>query len=73
MIDETDLILSSNIVENSITAIVSDKRTAFRNLNAWLLNKNIIFDAIEIVEPSLEDVFLALTSEKKEKEVTFLC
>ncbi|KHO38552.1 ABC transporter ATP-binding protein [Clostridium tetani] len=73
LIDETDLILSSNIMGNDITATVSDKRTAFTNLNSWLLNKNIIFDAIEIVEPSLEDVFLALTSEEKEKGVTVLC
>ncbi|WP_252247554.1 ABC transporter ATP-binding protein [Clostridium sp. ZBS4] len=73
LIDETGLILTSNIMGNVITAIVNNKRAAFTNLNAWLLNKKITFDAIEIVEPSLEDVFLALTSDEKERKGDISC
>ncbi|WKK94494.1 hypothetical protein Q0Y04_11225 [Clostridioides difficile] len=54
-----------SVRENSIFISVNDSRTAFTLINKWLLEHDIEFDAIEIVEPSLEDVFLALTSSKK--------
>lgn len=60
-LDSTGLIKFTNVRDNSIFVGVDDSRIAFTAVNNWLLNNNVEFDAIEIVEPSLEDVFLALT------------
>lgn len=46
---------------NSIFIGVDDSKTAFSTMNKWLLDHHVEFDAIEIVRPSLEDVFLTLT------------
>ena len=62
-----------SIRENSIFISVQDSRVAFTSINKWLLEHDIKFDAIEIVEPSLEDVFLALTSSKKGLKEEWKC
>lgn len=69
----TGLVKFMNIRENSIFISVNDSRTAFTLINKWLLEHDIEFDAIEIVEPSLEDVFLALTSSKKNLKEGWEC
>lgn len=62
LIDEMNSTISSNINKNSINIIVKDKISDFINLNYWLLNNKIKFDSIEILKPSLEDIYLSLTS-----------
>ena len=57
---------SMNIRENSIFADVKHNEKTFQNVNRWLLEKDISFKSIEIVQPSLEDVFLKLTTVQKE-------
>lgn len=52
---------SLNIRECSIYADAGDDRKTFENINKWLLEKDISFEAIEMVQPSLEDVFMKLT------------
>lgn len=69
----TGLVKFMNVRENSIFISVNDSRTAFTLINKWLLEHDIEFDAIEIVEPSLEDVFLALTSSKKSLKEGWEC
>lgn len=58
---------------NSIVMGVEDSRTAFTTMDKWLLDENVVFDAIEIVEPSLEDVFLALTGSQKNAKEEWRC
>lgn len=60
-LDNTELIKFSNVRANSVLAGVDDSKVALKEVNKWLLDHNVDFDAIEIVKPSLEDVFLALT------------
>ncbi|MBW9147117.1 ABC transporter ATP-binding protein [Clostridium sp. CM027] len=52
---------SINIRKYSIFADAGDDRKTFEDINKWLLEKRVSFEAIEIVQPSLEDVFLKLT------------
>ncbi|EGT4531175.1 TPA: ATP-binding cassette domain-containing protein [Clostridioides difficile] len=72
-IKSTGLVKFMSVRENSIFISVNDSRTAFTLINKWLLEHDIEFDAIEIVEPSLEDVFLALTSSKKSLKEEWEC
>jgi ABC-2 type transport system ATP-binding protein len=52
---------------------VDDNKTAFTALNRWLLEHQVAFEAIEIVEPSLEDVFLALTDPGESRGENQIC
>ncbi|MBE6831231.1 MAG: ABC transporter ATP-binding protein [Ruminococcaceae bacterium] len=47
---------------NAIFAGVDDSRAAFPIVSQKLLENHTLFDGIEIVQPSLEDIFLTLTS-----------
>ncbi|MTI67945.1 MAG: ABC transporter ATP-binding protein [Firmicutes bacterium] len=67
-LDKTSLVNFTTIRGNSVFAGVDNSELAFMVLNKWLLNNNIEFNGIEIVKPSLEDVFLALTSSKSSRE-----
>lgn len=67
------LIKFSNVRDNSIFAGVDDSRIAFAAVNKWLLDHQVEFDAIEIVEPSLEDVFLILTGSEKNRVEEWRC
>ncbi|WMJ82241.1 ABC transporter ATP-binding protein [Clostridium sp. MB40-C1] len=67
------IIKFASIRGNSVVVGVDDSRTAFTAVNKWLLARNAVFDAIEIVEPSLEDVFLALTNSEKSIEEGWKC
>ncbi|MCC0640096.1 MULTISPECIES: ABC transporter ATP-binding protein [unclassified Clostridioides] len=67
------LVKFMNIHENSLFISVEESRTSLTLINKFLLEHNIKFDAIEIVEPSLEDVFLALTSSKKDLKEEWKC
>lgn len=58
---------------NSVVVGVDDSKTAFTAMNKWLLDENVVFDAIEIVEPSLEDVFLALTGSQENAKEEWRC
>ena len=55
---------SMSVREYSIFADAGDGRKTFETVNKWLLEKDVPFEAIEIVQPSLEDVFLKLTGTK---------
>ncbi|MCC0652129.1 ABC transporter ATP-binding protein [Clostridioides sp. ES-S-0001-03] len=67
------LVKFMNIHENSLFISVEESRTSLTLINKFLLEHNIKFDAIEIVEPSLEDVFLALTSSNKDLKEEWKC
>jgi ABC-2 type transport system ATP-binding protein len=60
-LDSTGFIKFTSIWNNSLFVGVDDIRTSFTAVIRWLLNHHVEFDAIKIVEPSLEDVFFALT------------
>lgn len=72
-IDNMELIKFSNVRDNSIFLVVDDSRAAFTTVNKWLLDNNIKFHAIEIVEPSMEDVFLALTGSQGSTGEEWVC
>lgn len=57
----------ADVRDNSVVLGVDDSRTSFTIVNKWLLEHHVAFDAIEIVEPSLEDVFLALTGSEENR------
>lgn len=63
-----EFIKFTDVRANSVFAGVDDSRTAFTTMNKWLLDNHVEFDAIEIVKPSLEDVFLSLTDLEKNRE-----
>ncbi|MGO5074447.1 ATP-binding cassette domain-containing protein [Clostridium sporogenes] len=63
-----ELIKFINVRNNSVFLGVDNSRIALTVVNKWLLDNKVDFNAIEIVEPSLEDVFLALTGSKKNRE-----
>lgn len=65
MLSKSHILPFINVRESSIFADAGDNRKTFENVNKWLLEKNVPFEAIEIVQPSLEDVFLKLTSIEK--------
>ncbi|MCC0655534.1 ABC transporter ATP-binding protein [Clostridioides sp. ES-S-0123-01] len=67
------LVKFMNIHENSLFISVKESRTSLTLINKFLLEHNIKFDAIEIVEPNLEDVFLALTSSNKDLKEEWKC
>ena len=67
--EKTRLIKFADVRGNAVFAGVEDSRTAFTAVNSWLLDRQVEFDAIEIVESSLEDVFLTLTGSEKNRGV----
>lgn len=67
-LDNMECIKFTHVRSNSVFAGVADSRTALINVNKWLLDHHIKFDAIEIVEPNLEDVFLSLMGSVENKE-----
>ncbi|MBU5300707.1 ABC transporter ATP-binding protein [Clostridium sporogenes] len=62
------LIKFINVRNNSIFLGVDNSRIALTVVNKWLLDNKVDFNAIEIVEPSLEDVFLSLMGLEKNRE-----
>lgn len=44
---------------------LADTSNAFIEINKWLLENHIKFNGIEMVEPSLEDIFLIITNSNK--------
>lgn len=62
---QTHILTSINVREYSIFADDGDHRKTFENVNKWLLEKHVSFEAIEIVRPSLEDVFMKLTGTER--------
>lgn len=67
-LDKTGFIKFIHVRDHSVFLGVDERQTAFTAVNKWLLDNNFEFQAIEIVEPSLEDVFLTLTSSKNREE-----
>ena len=65
LLAETHRLPSMNIRKNSIFANTAGDRKTFASVNRWLLEKEIPFEAIEIIQPSLEDVFLKLTETER--------
>lgn len=62
---KTHMFPSISIRENWISADAAHDRKAFTDVNRWLLDHDIPFEAIEIVRPSIEDVFLQLTGTER--------
>lgn len=62
MFSKANILPSINIRESSIFIDALENQKTFETVNRWLLEKKIPFKAIEIIEPSLEDVFLKLTN-----------
>lgn len=59
---KSDFIFNAvEVKDNFIIIRTSDCREKFFSINEWLLKEGIVFRAIEIIEPSLEDVFLNFT------------
>ncbi|GMQ56510.1 ABC transporter ATP-binding protein [Vallitalea sediminicola] len=73
MLDSTGLIKFSKTRDNSIFVGVEDSRVGFKAINKWLMDNNVNFSAIEIVEPTLEDVFLALTDSDNNRGEVLIC
>lgn len=46
---------------------LADTSNAFIEINKWLLENHIKFNGIEMVEPSLEDIFLIITNSDKHR------
>lgn len=67
ILNSTALVKFTSIRNNSVFVGVDDSRTDFSKVNKYLLDRHVKFDAIEIAEPSLEDVFLALTGSEKSR------
>lgn len=70
MLSQAHILSSMNIREGSIFADAGshdggDSRKTFDNVNRWLLEKDIPITALEIVQPSFEDVFLKLTNTER--------
>lgn len=65
ILDRMELVNSTRVRGASVLAVVDDTGTAFNHVNKMLLDYQLEFDAVEIVEPSLEDVFLALTGSEE--------
>jgi len=61
MLSQTDMLHSINVRDASVYTDAKEGRVIFEKVNKWLLEKDISFEAIEIVKPSLEDIFLKLT------------
>lgn len=58
------------ITEENNTIILNLRDTdSFTNINKYLLDNNIPFNKIEIIEPSLEDIFLAITKSDQKEEM----
>ena len=62
---QSHILPSINIRESSIYADAIDSQKSFGNVNKWLLEKDIPFTVLEMVQPSLEDVFLKLTGTER--------
>lgn len=62
---QSHILPSINIRESSIYADAIDSQKTFGNVNKWLLEKDIPFTVLEMVQPSLEDVFLKLTGTER--------
>lgn len=73
IIGNMEFIKFINIQDNFLLVGVDDSRSAFLTLNKWLLDHNVEFDGIEIVEPTLEDVFLKLTSSGENRREEWIC
>ncbi|TCL65278.1 ABC-2 type transport system ATP-binding protein [Hydrogenispora ethanolica] len=66
-LEQSGLATSASLRHDSVLVDVADGRTAISAVNRWLLEQRLDFTAIEIVEPSLEDVFLALTGPARQE------
>ncbi|WP_234124902.1 ABC transporter ATP-binding protein [Clostridium hydrogenum] len=62
---KSHLLSAANIRENSIFADIENSQKTFENINKWLLENGISFKSIEILQPSLEDIFLKLTEAER--------
>jgi len=61
ILSKTHILPSMKVRENSILGDSGDDRKTFESINKWLLDHSFDFESIEIIKPSLEDVFLKLT------------
>lgn len=64
-LSKSHLLSAASIRENSIFADIENTQKTFENINKWLLENSISFKSIEILQPSLEDIFLKLTETER--------
>lgn len=67
ILENMEITKFADVRDNSVALGVDDSRASFTMVNKWLLEHHVAFYAIEIVEPSLEDVFLALTGSEENR------
>lgn len=58
---------SFDLRNNTIITGSENSRKDFIQLNHWLLEQGMCFTGIEIIQPSLDDVFIRLTAETKQE------
>lgn len=62
-ISRPDLVKGHQIRDKQLILYVNNNELAITEFSQWLLDNSISFSGIEIVEPNIEDVFLALTGD----------
>lgn len=58
---KSGIVSSAYIRGNSLLLNADKKHNTFKSVDRWLLEREAPFNAIEIIEPSMEDIFLKLT------------
>jgi ABC-2 type transport system ATP-binding protein len=59
---------ASDLRDNKIATNSKNSRKDFLTINHWLLEQDICFTGIEIIKPSLDDVFIRLTGEAETED-----
>lgn len=73
MIDGTGLIRFSNTKDNTIFLGVENSKESFTVINKWMIENDTEFMSIEIVEPTLEDVFVSLIDSDMNRGEGLVC
>lgn len=61
-LSKTHIVKTMDIRESSIFTDAGDDRKIIEHVSKWLLENEVQFDAVEMVQPKLEDVFLKVTA-----------
>lgn len=61
MINQLPFVKNVRVKEEIIYVKIQDSKTDFLNLNQFVMDKKVPFDSIEVVKPSLDDIFLKVT------------
>lgn len=61
IINQLPFVQNVRVKEEIIYVKIRDSNTDFLNLNRFVMDKKVPFDSIEVVKPSLDDIFLKVT------------